>query len=70
MTETSAQERWSPDAKTGGGVSFLRALDDARKEASSRLDPLRRAQMGQFLTPSSIATFMAGMFHCRRSTVR
>lgn len=50
--------------------TLLPALDDARKEASARLDPLRRAQMGQFLTPSPIATFMAGMFECGKSTVR
>jgi adenine-specific DNA-methyltransferase len=50
--------------------TLLLELDDARKDASTHLDPRRRAQMGQFLTPSSIATFMAGMFLCRRSTVR
>jgi adenine-specific DNA-methyltransferase len=49
---------------------LLPALDDARKGASARLDPQRRAQMGQFLTPSPIATFMAGMFECGKPTVR
>jgi len=46
------------------------AVDDGRKRVSARLDPGRRTQMGQFLTPSPIATFMAGMFDCRKSEVR
>lgn len=46
------------------------AVDDLRRDASARLDPRVRAQMGQFLTPGPIATFMAKMFDCRRSRVR
>lgn len=70
MTVNNAQEKRSLEVATGGVVSFLLALDDARKDASNHLDLQRRAQMGQFLTPSPIATFMAGMFHCRKATVR
>jgi len=70
VTETNAQKQRSPGATTVAVEKLLLALDDARKDASTRLDPRRRAQMGQFLTPSSIATFMAGMFECDKSTVR
>lgn len=52
------------------GVESLLLIDDIRKQASARLDAQRRAQMGQFLTPGQIATFMAEMFDCRKSTVR
>lgn len=60
--------RATPD--NDGILVLLTALDDARKDASTRLDPRRRAQMGQFLTPTPIATFMAGMFECEKSKVR
>lgn len=70
MKGTSAQSERSSEATTGGSERFLLALDEARKEASARLDPQRRAQMGQFMTPSPIATFMAEMFYCRKSTIR
>lgn len=70
VTETNAQKQRSPEATTAAVEKLLPALDDARKDASARLDPRRRAQMGQFLTPSPIATFMAGMFDCGKPTVR
>lgn len=70
MTETNAQKQRSTQATTAAAERLLLALDDARKEASTRLDPRQRAQMGQFLTPSPIATFMAEMFDCGKSTVR
>ena len=55
---------------TGGRVSLLTALDDVRKEATARLDPRSRAQLGQFLTPSPVAAFMAEMFRSSRSEFR
>lgn len=70
MTETNARKQLNPEATTADVERLLPALDDARKDASTRLDPRRRAQMGQFLTPSPIATFMAGMFDCGKPTVR
>jgi len=57
-------------AGSGGAEPLLLAVEDAGREASARLDPKRRAQMGQFLTPGPIATFMAGMFDCTKSDVR
>lgn len=70
MRMTKASKEPNAPASTDGGASLLRALDDIRKEAAARLDPRSRAQMGQFLTPSRIATFMAEMFRCRKSEVR
>jgi adenine-specific DNA-methyltransferase len=37
-------------------------LDQVRREASDLLDQPRRAELGQYMTPSSIAEFMAGLF--------
>lgn len=37
-------------------------LDQVRREASALLDSKRRAEFGQYMTPSSIAEFMASLF--------
>lgn len=37
-------------------------IDDARREATELLAPARRSAMGQFMTPSPIAEFMASLF--------
>ncbi len=42
--------------------SLLVAVDATRRDAAQHLDPRRRVLMGQFLTPASVAAFMAGMF--------
>lgn len=49
---------------------LLSSIEAARRDASLRLDPRRRALMGQFLTPASVATFMAEMFECKEPIVR
>jgi len=49
---------------------LLSSIEAARRDASLRLDPRRRALMGQFLTPASVATFMAEMFECKKPIVR
>jgi adenine-specific DNA-methyltransferase len=67
---TNVRKEPNAAATTGAEASLLRVLDDVRKDAAARLDPRSRAQMGQFLTPSPIATFMAEMFRCRKSEVR
>ena len=53
-------------------MSSLAVLDiDAKRiEASSRLDPAQRAKLGQFMTPSTIGTFMASLFRKWPSEVR
>jgi adenine-specific DNA-methyltransferase len=50
--------------------SLLSSIEAARRDASLRLDPRHRALMGQFLTPASVATFMAEMFECKKPVVR
>ena len=50
--------------------SFLSSIEATRRDASLRLDSRRRALMGQFLTPASVATFMAEMFECKKPVVR
>ncbi|MBN2209671.1 MAG: Eco57I restriction-modification methylase domain-containing protein [Candidatus Coatesbacteria bacterium] len=49
---------------------LLPGVEAARRDASLRLEPGRRVQMGQFFTPAPVATFMAGMIECREQVVR
>jgi adenine-specific DNA-methyltransferase len=37
-------------------------VDQIRREANARLDPQAKAALGQFMTPSAIAEFMASLF--------
>ena len=39
-----------------------RPIDEIRRAATSQLDPTQRAALGQFMTPSTIADFMASLF--------
>ena len=49
----------------------LRAFADAQRlEATAALDQERRSEMGQFLTPSSVAELMASMFAERNDEIR
>jgi adenine-specific DNA-methyltransferase len=45
-------------------ITYTRSIDEIRRIASTQLDQNRRGELGQFLTPSSIADFMASLF-CR-----
>jgi adenine-specific DNA-methyltransferase len=45
-------------------------VDRDRRGAAALLDPSRRGQLGQFLTPAGIARFMARLFSGRPSDVR
>lgn len=38
------------------------AVDELRLEANRLLDPVRKSELGQFMTPSAIARFMSGLF--------
>lgn len=51
-------------------IPSVRPLDLVRREASAQLDPSRRAELGQFMTPSAIADFMASLFTQWPSEVR
>jgi tRNA1(Val) A37 N6-methylase TrmN6 len=43
-------------------VQQLDTADTVRREVSPRIARMRKAEFGQFMTPSSVARFMAGMF--------
>jgi adenine-specific DNA-methyltransferase len=53
-----------------GREDLLERVDFKRLDACRRLDPKRRAEMGQFLTPPKVARLMASMFDCRQSSLR
>lgn len=50
--------------------ALVSAVEAARREVSARLDPARRALLGQFLTPGPIAAFMARMFEGKKQVIR
>lgn len=51
-------------------LSNLRPIDEARRAATQQLDPSRRSKLGQFMTPTAIADFMASLFTRWPSAVR
>jgi adenine-specific DNA-methyltransferase len=51
-------------------AALLNAVETTRRQVSHRLDSRRRVLMGQFLTPITVATFMARMVECQKPTVR
>lgn len=46
------------------------AIDLVRLEANRQLDPRRKVELGQFMTPTSVARFMASLFSERKGAVR
>lgn len=40
----------------------LEAVDTVRREVAPRIEQKRKAEFGQFMTPSSVARFMASLF--------
>jgi adenine-specific DNA-methyltransferase len=46
-----------------------RAVDKVRLEANGHLNPARKAELGQFMTPTSVARFMASLFSERKGAV-
>lgn len=45
-------------------------VDAARFQANSQLDPVRKAELGQFMTSAATSTFMAGLFSPPTGPVR
>ena len=50
--------------------SALSGADAIRLQVSPTLDPKRRSDLGQFMTPASVAMFIAGMFDKLPSNIR
>lgn len=48
--------------RAGTKKAAPRVVDQTRVEANSRLDPARKIALAQFMTPTSIAQFMAALF--------
>jgi adenine-specific DNA-methyltransferase len=48
----------------------LAVVDQARIKANKQIDPKRKAELGQFMTPASVAAFMASLFTERRGAAR
>jgi adenine-specific DNA-methyltransferase len=57
------------DTKFGAGLS-LSAIDAVRQQANARLEAKRKAALGQFMTPSSVAQYMASLFGLVAAPVR
>jgi|DewCreStandDraft_4_1066084.scaffolds.fasta_scaffold04151_7 adenine-specific DNA-methyltransferase len=53
LEDTISSARW---------VRLLNELESRRRQVSGRLDPVSKAELGQFLTPAPVAQFMTGMF--------
>ena len=45
-------------------------VDQVRLEANGRLNPARKIELGQFMTPTRVAEFMASLFSERKGAVR
>lgn len=54
-----------PSLRRTDPASLLEEVDARRMHLSRKLDPLKRAPLGQFMTPAVIARLMAGMFDSR-----
>ena len=52
-------------------ASALQTVDLVRQNANNQLDPKRKSALGQFMTPSIVARFMASLFAASpRETIR
>jgi len=51
-----------PMCETTSMPSALQTIDLVRKEANRHLDPKRKAALGQYMTPSAVARYMASLF--------
>ncbi len=52
------------------GEATMAAIDQVRKTANGLLHPERKIELGQFMTPASVAKFMATLFSERHGPVR
>jgi adenine-specific DNA-methyltransferase len=65
---TSISPTYNKHQSIGDPANFLSQLDFIRTDLQNKLDKDRQSEMGQFLTPPTVANMMAGMFtHFRPS---
>jgi adenine-specific DNA-methyltransferase len=50
--------------------NFLAKTEQIRVEATEKLDASLRGRMGQYLTPTSVAGYMASLFRCDANSIR
>lgn len=55
---------------SGLWAEMLKSLEATRKRVSARIPPDAKAELGQFLTPSAVAHFMAAMFRPDHDVIR
>ena len=60
----------SEQDRSSVGEATMVAVDQVRRTANSLLHPKRKIELGQFMTPASVAKFMAALFSQRRGPVR
>ncbi|WP_437287699.1 Eco57I restriction-modification methylase domain-containing protein [Sorangium sp. So ce406] len=65
-----AARREAPAALLQALAALLQAVDLHQARASRRIDPARRSELGQFLTPPRLAAFMASLFQELGGSVR
>ncbi len=63
-------DRLAVAAAGPGAGDLLERTEVLRLDASRRLDPDRRGELGQFLTPPAVARFMASMFEAHGGSLR
>ena len=63
LQSTDAQELASRSA------DMLHLIDSWRLEANRQLDPRRKVELGQFLTPMPVAQLMASMLECHEPAI-
>ena len=70
MHRSTEQSVSSDHLSSISAPELLRRVEELRIEATRRLSPACRAELGQFLTPAPIARFMASMCEARRASPR
>ncbi len=65
-----SQQSAPPELPLVGASELLHEVDGFRVEATRRLDSARRIELGQFLTPTPIAKFMASLCEAKKKSVR
>jgi hypothetical protein len=62
MGETSEKPRVRVRGSAAIGPQNAPSIEEIRRAVSTQLDPSRRVELGQFMTPWAIARFMASLF--------